>query len=120
MIRKFTYLLIFFCFLLGACSPSIQPTMILPTVLDDDESNDILEITPYPTRPAYAPGELVDYVAQTGDTLPALAVRFNTTVNEIREANSFIPDDATTMPPGMPMKIPIYYRTLWGTPFHYA
>jgi hypothetical protein len=33
-------------------------------------------------------------------------------------ANPIIPGDATTMPPGFPMKIPIYYRALWGTQFH--
>src|SRR5512139_1137647 len=54
--------------------------------------------SPFPTRPRYSPGELVDYVAQTGDTLPGLAVRFNTTVPEILAANSFIPASATTMP----------------------
>ncbi len=73
--------------------------------------------TPFPTRPAYAPGELVDYVAQTGDTLPALAARFNTRVDEILAANTFIPRDATTMPPGMPMRIPIYYAPFWGSPY---
>ena len=71
--------------------------------------------TALPTRPVYAPGELVDYIAQTGDTLPALAKRFNTTVEEIMDANSFIPQSATTMPPGMPMKIPIYYLPFWGS-----
>lgn len=73
--------------------------------------------TPLPTRPSYAPGELVDYTAQTGDTLPALALRFNTSVDEILAANTFIPREATTMPPGMPIKIPIYYRALWGSAF---
>src|SRR5512136_2067501 len=73
--------------------------------------------TPLPSRPVYSPGELVDYTAQTGDTLPVLAIRFNTTVKEILQANSFIPASATTMPPGMPMKIPIYYKPLWGTPY---
>ncbi len=73
--------------------------------------------TPLPTRTTYKPGELVDYTAQTGDTLPALAVRFNTTVDEILQANLQIPHDATTMPPGMPMKIPIYYLALWASPF---
>ena len=77
-----------------------------------------LTSTSFPTRPAYQPGELVDYTAQTGDTLPALAVHFNTTVQEILQANPFIPDNATTMPPGMPMKIPIYYQPLWGSPYH--
>jgi len=70
-----------------------------------------------PTRQVFAPGELVDYTAQTGDTLPALAARFNTTVEEILEANSFIPKSATTMPPGMPMKIPIYYVPFWGSSY---
>jgi len=73
--------------------------------------------TPLPQRPVYNPGELVDYLAQTGDTLPALALHFNTTVEEIRQANPFIPESATTMPPGMPMKIPIYYAPFWGSPF---
>lgn len=73
--------------------------------------------TPLPTRAAFKPGELVDYTAQTGDTLPALALRFNTTVEEILTTNPQIPRDATTMPPGMPMKIPIYYLALWASPF---
>ncbi|MEN4011869.1 MAG: LysM peptidoglycan-binding domain-containing protein [Bellilinea sp.] len=73
--------------------------------------------TPLPTREPYEPGTLVDYIAQTGDTLPALAGHFNTTVSEILAANPFIPANATTMPPGMPMKIPIYYRALWGSPY---
>jgi LasA protease len=73
--------------------------------------------TPFPTRPSYAPGELVDYTAQSGDNLPALAIRFNTTVTEIMEANPMIPAGATTMPPGMPMRIPIYFAPFWGTPF---
>jgi LasA protease len=92
------------------------------------ESNSVIQnmITPLaptpippPTseRPQYSPGELVDYAAQNGDTLPALAARFNTTVAEIMQANSIIPADATTMPVGLPMKIPIYYLPLWGTTF---
>jgi len=74
---------------------------------------------PAPTsgRPEYQPGELVDYIAQNGDTLPALAARFNTTVEEIMAANPIIPQDATTMPPGLPMNIPIYYLPLWGTAY---
>ncbi len=71
----------------------------------------------YPERPRYQPGELVDYTAQSGDTLTFLAGRFNTTIEAILEANSFIPPSATTMPPGMPMKIPVYYVPLWGSPY---
>ena len=59
----------------------------------------------------------MDYIVQTGDNLPALAVHFNTSVQEIRSANPIIPDDATTLPPGMPMKIPIYYESLMGQLF---
>jgi LasA protease len=73
--------------------------------------------TPLPARPAYSPGELVDYIAQTGDTLTGIARHFNSTVDEILSANSFIPTDATTMPPGMPMKIPIYYQPFWGSQY---
>ncbi len=74
-------------------------------------------LTPLPTRPPYPPGELVDYTAQDGDTLKALASHFNTSVDEILAANSFIPKTATTMPPGMPMKIPIYYQPFWGSQY---
>ncbi len=85
--------------------PAVTPTKTLPLP------------TPLATRPAYQPGELVDYTAQIGDTLESLAARFNTTVAEIRTANPIIPLSATTMPTGMPMKIPIYYRPLWGTSY---
>src|SRR5687767_12115499 len=101
-------------FVLQACAPNVSAVnlenMITPLAPTS---------APAPTsgRPAYGPGELVDYIAQSGDTLPALAARFNTTVDEIMEANPIIPLDATTMPPGFPMKIPIYYLALWGTPY---
>ncbi len=75
------------------------------------------EVTLPAQRPQYGPGELVDYIAQSGDNLPALAAHFNTTIDEIRGANPIIPADATTLPPGMPMQIPIYYRPLWGSSF---
>ncbi len=118
MFRKLLILIIIIPILLiAACSPIMQPTMILPTESVEEEGDGIPAFTPYPTRPAYDPGDLVSYTAQTGDTLPALARRFNTTVNEIREANGFIPEDATTMPPGMPMQIPIYFQPLWGNPY---
>lgn len=100
--------------LIVACAPSRSPSII---------ENMITPLAPTPVpaptseRPKYAPGELVDYTAQNGDTLPALAARFNTTVDDIREANPIIPQDATTMPPGFPMKIPIYYLPLWGTAY---
>ena len=80
---------------------------------------DLNQVTPtvLVTRPSYFPGELVDYKAQSGDTLVSIAIHFNSNLAEIRVANPNIPEDATTMPPGMPMKIPIYYLPLWGTSF---
>ncbi|NPV85611.1 MAG: LysM peptidoglycan-binding domain-containing protein [Anaerolineae bacterium] len=71
----------------------------------------------YESRPAYSPGELVEYIVQTGDTLPALAAHFNTREAEIRSANPALPASLTTLPPGMPLKIPIYYEALWGNPY---
>jgi LasA protease len=106
--------LLLIALLLVSCAPGPAPSII---------ENMITPMVPTPVpaptseRPKYAPGELVDYTAQNGDTLPALASRFNTTIEEIREANPVIPLDATTMPPGFPMKIPIYYLPLWGTAF---
>jgi LasA protease len=84
-------------------TPSLAPTVIHSTVT--------------PARPLYQPGELVDYIVQPGDVLPVLAVRFNTTVNEIRKANPVLPGEVTTLPPGLPLKIPIYYLPLWGSAF---
>lgn len=81
-------------------TPAMLTTATVPSLLE---------------RPEYNPGELVDYVAQTGDTLPALAAHFNTTIAGIRTANPQIPVDATTLLPGMPMKIPITYSPAWGT-----
>jgi len=112
---------------LSACQPpaaplsaagSIAEAAISPAEQSASLPQDATGVpTPFPTRPIYQPGELVDYIAQPGDTLPVLAVRFNTTVAQILEANSFIPASATTMPPGMPMKIPIYYLPFWGSPY---
>lgn len=109
------------CSLLSACSlPSIPapaaPLLFgpLPTIASGTATE---PPTPLPVRPNYKPAELVDYIAQSGDSLPSLAAHFNTTVAEIRAANPIIPADATTMPPGFPMKIPIYFKALWASPF---
>lgn len=106
--------LLWIVLLIASCAPAPAPSII---------ENMITPLAPTPVpaptseRPKYAPGELVDYTAQNGDILPALAARFNTTVEEIRQANPVIPLDATTMPPGFPMQIPIYYLPLWGTAY---
>ena len=104
--------------LLAACRPAAAgnraPLAASPAAATPTPT---LEGTPLPTRPEYAPGTLVDYTAQDGDTLPAIAAHFNTTVQQILDANPSIPRDVTTLPPGFPMKVPIYYAPFWGTPF---
>lgn len=99
--------------LLAACLPMAEqspgPTGVMPTAVQVG--------TPLPTRIPFPPGQLVDYIAQTGDTLPAVAAHFHTTVDEIRQANPGIPDYATTLPPGYPMRIPAYYVPLTSLPF---
>lgn len=119
---RFTFVLLV-SWLVSSCSPA-GPQGLAGSVPGDTPTPPAgAELPPprpapsYPERPRYQPGELVDYTAQTGDTLPGLAKRFNTTVEQILQANSFIPASATTMPPGMPMKIPIYYLPLWGSPY---
>ncbi len=107
---------ILFTLLLTSCQPKAEPVSPLLEGTVEAVPEESLA-TLMPERPKYQPGELVDYFAQTGDMLPVLAIHFNTTVEEILEANPFIPADATTLPPGMPMKIPIYYKSFWGTPF---
>ncbi len=100
----------------GQSSQSSEMPIQTPTqILFINQPN--ITTTPLPTRPPYSPGELVDYIAQTGDSLSAIANHFNTTEEEILAANSFIPTDASTMPPGMPMKIPIYYQPFWGSQY---
>lgn len=97
--------------LLSACLPASGPQSTLFPLETDPTATAPIPIT---ERPVYAPGELVDYTAQSGDNLANLAFRFNTTAQEILEENPVIPEDATTLPPGLPMQIPIYYESLWG------
>jgi LasA protease len=102
--------------LITSCAPSAGPQPVL-AAFNGFTPTPAGPAWPVSQRPEYAPGELVDYVAQAGDTISGLAGHFNTTIDEIRNANPNIPSDATTMPPGMPMKIPIYYLPLWGSTF---
>ncbi len=108
--------------LLGACgSPRLPQTssekIPLSLASGTQAASPANTATPLPTRPNYSPGELVDYIAQSGDTLPSLAAHFNTTVSEIAAANPMIPSGVTTLPPGLPMKIPIYFEALWASPY---
>ena len=108
-----THYLLIAIFLLTSCAPPnpVAQISILGTATPQ------VTATPYIARPTYEPGELVEYIVQSGDTMPALVSRFNTSLDEIYTANPIIPRDVTTLPPGMPMQIPIYYLPLWGTQF---
>jgi hypothetical protein len=120
MRKKSFYLVILLILLVNACAPMVDSGRNPALEMQDLATltpEPIITPEPFPTRPVYAPGELVDYIAQPGDTLASIASHFNTKVPEILNANSFIPADATTMPPSMPMKIPIYYAPFWGTPY---
>ena len=111
------HLVLFLSIVLSSCGSQAQVPLDTSLSTPPAFPTPAAAFTALPTRPPYQPGQLVDYIAQTGDTLPALAGHFNTSVEEIRAANPIIPNDATTMPPGLPMKIPVYYRALWGTPY---
>lgn len=114
---RLTTVLVFLSLLISACFPTPTPPDFSGGEFSEDDFWDELGLLPLPTRTAYAPGELVEYTAQSGDTLPALAKRFNTSIKEIRYANPIIPEEVTTLPHGLPMEIPIYYQPLWGSPF---
>src|SRR3990172_11160114 len=101
---------------LSACAPAAVELTQEPTA-SPAAAQPLITSTPLPARPLYDPGQLVDYTAQSGDTLIALATRFNTSIAEILEANPVIPQNATTLPPGLPMRIPIYYRAFWGSAY---
>jgi len=114
-----TFVIIIF---LTACQPQpANPTTTansISTPTTVNAKSTITNLQPsFPTHPPYQPGELVDYIAQTGDTLPALTSHFNSTTAEIMKANPAIPASVTTLPPGFPMKIPIYYAPFWGSPY---
>ena len=113
--RAFRTAFLLLTLLITGCQPVVSdlpaPTQVPPT------PTPAVSPTPVPDRPLYEPGQLVPYTAQNGDTLINLASRFNTSVEEILAANPIIPLDATTMPPGFPMQIPIYYESLWGTAY---
>lgn len=103
---------------LSACSPQVEETGLpTPVVVIQNASTETMTPTPLPKREVYEPGTLVDYTAQDGDTLISVAAHFNTTESEIRLVNTDLPERVTTLPVGFPMKIPIYFKALWGTPY---
>jgi hypothetical protein len=104
--------------LLSSCGSKQESGYILPETEEvEPAATAPATTTPFSSRPVYPPGTLVDYIAQSSDSLDLLAVRFGASPEEILWANPEIPADVTTLPPGFPMKMPIYYEPLWGTEF---
>ena len=69
--------------------------------------------TPLPRRGPFGPGERLPYTIQTGDTVPVLAVHFNTTAEEILAANPTL-SPTGTLASGLAVEIPSYYFPLTG------
>lgn len=111
------------CMLTGCTPPGGKEAVTFPPtktpffLIATQPTNIDATSTVIPNRKRYSPGELVDYNVQSGDTVDALAAHFNTKVEEIREVNPILPAETTTLPVGLPLKIPIYYQSLWGNPF---
>ncbi len=97
--------------LLAGCLPATPGDLGRPPA---GEPGQTPAVTPLPTRVPFPPGTEIDYAAQNGDTLPAIAAHFNTTVEQILAANPGLPAGATTMPPGYVLRVPAYYVPLTG------
>jgi murein DD-endopeptidase MepM/ murein hydrolase activator NlpD len=101
--------------LLASCLPSPAAVMPAPT---DVEATATPPSIPVPTRSPFPPGTIIEYAAQNGDTLPAVAAHFNTTIEELLVENPELPAGATTLPPGFVLRVPAYFVPLTGSPFH--
>jgi LasA protease len=91
--------------------PSLTPALA-PSPADRQSS-----ATPLPTRLLKEPGQIMDYPAQSGDTLEAVAVHFHTTVEDIRKNNPGLAKKTTTLVPGQILRVPVYLSPFTGTPF---
>ncbi len=107
--------------LLSACATvGAAPVFVVSQQPLVEETPTIVLPTPMPTRPPYVPGTLVDYTAQTGDTLPALASHFNTTESEIRAANPIIPEQGDHPPRRVADENPDWPPIVLGRPDTYS
>jgi LysM repeat protein len=102
----------------GAVAPLPPPPMITPTVppTEAPTSTPDLDATPLPTREPFGVGHTLPYVAQTGDTLAAIAAHFNTTPEEVLRLNPTLPP-TQTVAPGLPLTIPAYWFALGGSTY---
>ena len=103
------------CF--AACVPEQSVQTVVPIATPTPTAGTAFAPTPLPTRFPLVPGQIMEYPAQSGDTLEGVAAHFNTTVAEIREANPDLPRKVTTLMPGVIYRVPSYFAPFSGTPF---
>ncbi len=101
--------------ILAACAPA---PLVLPPSASATPAQETGGPTPLPVRTPHPPGEVFEYFAQQGDTLPAVAAHFHSSEREILAANPDLPTGVTTLPAGYPLQVPAYYLPLTGSPFH--
>jgi LysM repeat protein len=90
-----------------ALNPQIDPTTLIIRVGDKilipAPDTELPTATPLPT--GLAPGTLIEYVVVSGDTLEAIAQRFNSTVDAIVEQNDL--ENANDIRVGDKLQIPV-------------
>lgn len=101
--------------ILAACAPA---PIVTPPAASATPAQETGGPTPLPVRTPHPPGEVFEYFAQQGDTLPAVAAHFHSSESEILAANPDLPAGVTTLPAGYPLQVPAYYLPLTGSPFH--
>lgn len=102
----------------SACGPEPAATIPAPTsTASAAPSPNGNTATPLPSRLFSEPGQVVDYVVQSGDFLDVIAIRFNTTIADIHKLNPDLPQTTTTLAPDTVLKVPVYLAPFTGTPF---
>jgi LasA protease len=102
----------------SACGP--EPMTAAPTAITTATAAStpaVKTATPLPSRLFSEQGQVVDYVVQSGDLLEAIAIRFNTTLEDIHKYNPDLPQKTTTLVPDTILKVPVYLAPFTGTPF---
>lgn len=109
--------------LLAACSPmpasipASPPTQTqTPSPTATATQTPVSHATPLPTREVFLSGTRLPYIVQSGDTVNAIAIHFNTTAEEILAANPQLPI-TNTLEPGLELSVPAYYFPLGGPTF---
>lgn len=98
--------------LLLALNPQIDPTTMAIRVGDQIiiPAPDTVLPSPTPIGTDVAPGTLIEYKVVTGDTLGDIALRFNSTVEDILKQNPEI-ENANDIVPGQILKIRVNIAT---------